>query len=251
MDQKYKTAEIAKIIGIHPNTVRLYEKYQLISKPERAANGYRIFTELDVEQFKLARTLLKVEVLQNGLRKKAVEIIKAAAARDYNAAILLTKKYLLQIRTERQNAEEAIEIVKETLQGHTEQEVLTPVHLTRKQAAEYLHITTDTLRNWELNGLMAIKRRENGYRIYTAEDLMRLKIIRSLRCANYSLTAILRMLSALSKDPCADIKQVIETPGPDDDIITVCDRLQSSLLDAEQNALIVWKQLRNMKNLIK
>jgi DNA-binding transcriptional MerR regulator len=45
-----------------------------------------------------------------------------------------------------------------------------------------------TLRNWELNGLMAIKRRENGYRIYTEEDLMRLKIIRSLRCANYSLT---------------------------------------------------------------
>lgn len=35
----YKTAEVAAIIGIHPNTVRLYEKLKLIPKPERI---YRI-----------------------------------------------------------------------------------------------------------------------------------------------------------------------------------------------------------------
>ena len=29
MMNTYKTAEIAKIIGIHPNTVRLYEKLEL------------------------------------------------------------------------------------------------------------------------------------------------------------------------------------------------------------------------------
>ena len=38
----YKTAQIAEIIGIHPNTVRLYEKLKLIPKPERlqTAIGY-------------------------------------------------------------------------------------------------------------------------------------------------------------------------------------------------------------------
>ena len=39
----YKTAEVAAIIGIHPNTVRLYEKLGLIPKPERLPNGYRGF----------------------------------------------------------------------------------------------------------------------------------------------------------------------------------------------------------------
>jgi DNA-binding transcriptional MerR regulator len=66
----YKTAEVASIIGIHPNTVRLYEKLGLIPRVKRQENGYRIFTEKHVEQMKLARLAFKVELIQNGLRKK-------------------------------------------------------------------------------------------------------------------------------------------------------------------------------------
>lgn len=66
----YKTSEIAAAIGVHPNTVRLYEELGLIPKPQRLPNGYRVFTELHVEQFRLARLAFRVEVLQNGLRKK-------------------------------------------------------------------------------------------------------------------------------------------------------------------------------------
>ncbi len=73
--------------------------------------------------------------------------------------------------------------------------------MKQKEVSEYLGITMDSLRNWEMNGLLTVKRRENGYRVYTDEDIQRLKIIRSLRCANYSLEAILRMLQQLSKNP--------------------------------------------------
>ena len=45
----YKTIDIARIIGIHVNTVRLYEKCGLIPKPERLGNGYRVFTDLRIE----------------------------------------------------------------------------------------------------------------------------------------------------------------------------------------------------------
>lgn len=251
MENKYKTAEVAKIIGVHPNTVRLYEKYQLIPKPERLDNGYRVFTDLHIEQFKLARAALKVEVLQNGLRKKAVDIIKISATKNFDAAIRLTESYLTQIKAEQQNAEEAIEIVKSLLFGsHPTEE---PGHLffTRKQAAEYLQITMDTLRNWELNGLIAVKRRQNGYRLYTDDDIMRLKVIRSLRCANYSLAAILRMLAAISHDPNVNIREVIDTPEHDDDIISVCDKLLTSLREAEDNALMVMAQLKKMKKQFK
>ncbi len=41
----------------------------------------------------------------------------------------------------------------------------------------------------------------------TAENMNRLKIIHSLKCANYSLAAILRLLDKLSYDPKADIKK--------------------------------------------
>ena len=93
----YKTAEVAAIIGIHPNTVRLYEKLKLIPKPERLPNGYRIFTEFHIKQCKLIRLAFQVEVLQNGLRKNIAQMLTISAAGDFDTAIALTKSYLEQI----------------------------------------------------------------------------------------------------------------------------------------------------------
>ena len=106
----------------------------------------------------------------------------------------------------------------------------------------------DTLRNWEMNGLLTVKRRKNGYRIYTEEDIRRLKIIRSLRCANYSLEAILSMLSQLSENPDLDIKKALDIPRQDAEIIAVCDKLITSLSAAEENARQMLCMLQHMKS---
>lgn len=241
----YTTSEIAHFIGIHPNTVRLYEELELIPKPERKENGYRIFKDFHIEQIKFARTALKVEVLQNGLRKQAIAIIKTSAIGNFDRAIFLTRHYLRQIKEEQKNAEEAISITEKLLSGDNQEIIHT--FLTRKKTADYLQISMDALRNWEMNGLLTIKRKRNGYRIYTDEDIQRLKIIRSLRCANYSLSAILRMLNTLSLNPEADIRQAIDTPKESDDIISVCDKLLTSLHHAEQNAEIMLAHLEKMK----
>lgn len=242
----YTTSEVAKIIGIHSNTVRLYEEWELIPRAERKANGYRVFTEFHIEQFRLARIAFQIEILQNGLRKKIVETVKVSAKGDFNKALVLANEYLNQIQKEEKNAEEAIGITRQILNGKTMSDTLRC--LKRKEVSEYLNISMDTLRNWELNGLMRIKRKQNGYRYYTDEDIKRLKIIRSLRCANYSLEAILRMLHALSDDPQANIKQVLNTPKEDTDIISVCDRLITSLQNAKKNAKVMIDILNNMKS---
>ncbi len=242
----YKTAEIAKIIGIHPNTVRLYEQLGLIPIADRRENGYRIFTDFHIEQLRLARAALKVEILQNGLRKKAMNIIKVSATGDFDKAITLTNDYLSQLQHEKDNAEEAIKIVEELLNGKSKSNELM---LKRKEVSEYLDITMDTLRNWELNGLLKVKRKSNGYRVYSEEDIRRLKIIRALRCANYSLSSILRMLNALSANPNIDIKDVIGMPEESEDIITACDKLLNSLSDATENALFIKGTLENMKKI--
>lgn len=245
----YKTVDVARIIGIHVNTVRLYEACGLIPKPERRENGYRVFTDLHIEQFKLARAALQVEVLQNGLRQQAVDIIKASAAGDYEEAAELTRRYIEQLDVEKENAEEAIKITRSILSGMDRTCPKADISYTRKETADFLHVTIDTLRNWELNGLFTIKRRKNSYRVYTAEDLQRLKIIRSLRCANYSLSAILRMLRALSADPEANIREAIDTPRADDDIISACDKLLTSLSEARENAQYVAVQIKKMNNM--
>ena len=219
MINTYSTSDVAKLIGIHPNTVRLYEDLGLITRPERKTNGYRVFTDYHLIQFRIARLAFQVEVLQNGLRKQAAAIVKSCASGDMDKALYLTDLYLRQISEEKLNGEISDDLL-----------------LTRSQAALSLHITVDTLRNWERNGLLEEAKNQNGRRVYTSRDLERLIIIKSLRCANYSLSAILRMLSALSLNPEASIRDAIDTPRPDDDILTACDHLLTSLEQARDNA---------------
>ncbi len=240
----YRTSEIAAAIGIHPNTVRLYEELELIPKPERLPNGYRIFTEFHLEQFRLARLAFQIEILQNGLRKKIVEVVKTSAKGEFDAAIALVKEYSACLQEERCHAEEAIRITKEVLSGKAPENAHA---FKRREASEYLGISMDTLRNWEMNGLITVKRKQNGYRVYTDEDIRRLKVIRSLRCANYSLSAILRMFKQLEKDPEANIKKALNIPRPDSEIISVCDELIASLSAAEYNAVKILRTLKHMK----
>lgn len=209
------------------------------------ANGYRMFTDFHLEQLKLARMALAVEILQNGLRKEAINIIRTSASGRLDQASDQAERYLQHIKSEQSNVEDAITIAEQLLSGdHSKQG---PKVFTRKQTADVLHISMDALRNWEMNGLLTIKRKQNGYRVYTEEDLRRLKVIRSLRMANYSLSAILRMLNALSRNPEVNLRQIIDTPEESDDVISVCDKLITSLHSAEQNAKKMLGQLAKMR----
>ena len=242
----YRTAEVAKMMGIHPNTVRFYEKWGLITKPVREENGYRVFTDLHLYQIQVVRLGFEIEILQNGLRKKIVDMIKTCAKGDVDGAIRQTEEYLTQLEKERMAAEEAIRIVQDILQGDVHDNQLC---MKRKEVSMYLDISVDALRNWEMNGLLTIKRKQNGYRIYTDEDIRQLKIIRVLRCANYSLEAIRRMMQQLSENPEADIREILDTPVQNDDIISACDRLLLSLSKAEINAGKIMALLKKMKKL--
>ena len=240
----YTTSQVAKIIGVHPNTVRMYEEWGLIPLAERKSNGYRIFTDFHIQQLRLARTAFQIEVLQNGLRKKAVDTVKLSAKGNFDKALMFAEEYLSQIQREKINAEESIRIAQQILSGKSAEHTLL---LKRKEVSDYLDISMDTLRNWERNGLLQVKRKENGYRAYTSDDIERLKIIRTLRLANYSLEAILRMLNALEHDPQINISQVLNTPQADADIISVCDKLIVSLRDAEKNAKKMINMILDMK----
>ena len=128
-------------------------------------------------------------------------------------AIIFAEEYRSQIQQEQRNAEESVGIAKQILSGKSVEHTL---FLKRKEVSDYLDISMDTLRNWERNGLLQVKRKQNGYRTYTSDDIERLKMIRTLRLANYSLEAILRMLNALEHNPQIDLKQVLNTPEAED-----------------------------------
>lgn len=245
----FSTSQIAEIAGLHPNTVRMYEEWGLIQKPERKKNGYRVFNNIHIKQFELARKALQIEVLQAGLRKRIIEAVKLSAQYRFDEAIELTWEYIRIAEQEIENAKEAAGI-SEML--YLQQPQNDGIVYKRSQAAKELGLTIDTIRNWEMNGLLTVKRKQNGYRVYDSNDMNRLKIIRSLRCANYSLSAILRMLkkydTGMDKN---SILNILNTPDDEEDIVTACDKLIESLEKAIKNAYEVISMPTEIKQMKK
>lgn len=234
----YRTSDIARLVGVHPNTVRLYEDIGFISPPKRLANGYRSYEELHVRQLRFARILLRNEVLQSGLRKKAVVTIKLFAARRFAAARVSLKEYDAMLEREIYSAKSAAHTAEAVLSGEGSRPV--GRNLKRTEAASYLNVTVDALRTWEMNGLISVKRMENGYRVYSPSDVDRLRLIKTLRNAGYSQTAILRLLM----DTSLDAETALNTPYGNEEIVSACDRLISSLENARKDAAEAALQLK-------
>lgn len=231
----YQTAQIAEMIGVHPNTIRFYEAIGLLPAIPRTESGYRVFNDTHLSQLRLLRTAFRAEILSDQLRQEVYAIVSAAALDEIDRAYESTQRYLEHLRDERVNAEEAIRITLAILEdtGSSDDAV---VYRGRLAVAELLGITIDVLRDWERNGLLQVPRNQKGYREYRTKEINRLKIIRTLRNAHYSMMSILRMLNRLDQGD-RNIREVIDTPGEEEDIVCAADRYMTALSLAEKDAL--------------
>jgi len=231
----YKTAQIAKLIGVHPNTIRFYEEMELLPVIPRTKSGYRVFNDNHMEQLQLLRTAFRAEIISSRLRQEVFEIIKTAASGDTEMAYLKTQKYLEHLKEEKAGAEEAIRITLDMIENSDipDENI---VYNGRDVTAGILYITIDVVRDWERNGLIQVPRNSNGNRIYGLKEMNRLKIIRTLRSAHYSMMSILRMLNRLDNGEM-NIREVINTPGEDEDIVCAADCYITALNMAEKDAL--------------
>ncbi|WP_243390686.1 MerR family transcriptional regulator [Paenibacillus sp. GM2FR] len=107
--------------------------------------------------------------------------------------------------------------------------------LSRKEVALLLDATTETVRNWERNGLITVPRMNNGNRAYGERELEQLRVIRTLRSAHYSINAILRPLKQIHQ-PLSDIFTILNTPIDEEDIVSITDQLGKPLLEAITDA---------------
>lgn len=243
----YKTAQVAKLIGVHPNTIRFYEEMGLISTIPRTESGYRMFNEGHIEQLRLLRTAFRAEIISSSLRREVIDIVKTAAIGDMDGAYEGAQKYLEHLSKEKATSEEAICIALDMIENvRTKDEKL--VFNGRKDTAAILGITTDVLRDWERNGLIQIPKNDKGKRTYGLKEINRLKIIRTLRNAHYSMMSILHMLNSLDNGE-RNLREVIETYGENEDIVCAADRYITALSMAENDALQMMDILDNMRRI--
>ncbi|CDL87633.1 Zn(2+)-responsive transcriptional regulator [Xenorhabdus cabanillasii] len=83
------------------------------------------------------------------------------------------------------------------------------------QLARLANVTPDTVRFYEKQGLMEHEERtEGGYRLYTKQDLQRLRFIRYAKQLGFTLEAIVELLS-IRVDPehhtCQESKQIVDS----------------------------------------
>ena len=228
----YKTKEVAALVGILPNTVRIYEEWGFISPVPRQSNGYRIYSDIHLFQLKVARTLFRCEIVQGDIRKRARAIVYACGKEEFTKAEQLTIDYLTNLEREYVHALSATKIVEKWLR---ETPTVSTRTYSRKEVARILDITSEAVRNWERNRLITVPRLDNGNRAYGERELEQLRVIRSLRSAHYSINAILRLLKQIQQ-PSPDIVAILNTPTDEEDIVSVTDQLGKSLLDAIADA---------------
>jgi DNA-binding transcriptional MerR regulator len=239
-----RTNEIAKALGVHPNTVRLYETWGYLSEVPRGGNGYRQYSTLHLEQARLAHLTLSWPYL--GDKTLLIKLVKSAARGDLGMAMELAYQYLARVRMERTSAEAALEFLERWAAGHRMDS--SPQNMHIRQAARHLNVTVDMLRNWERNGLIAIPRDpENGYRLYGPAEFGRLRVIRILVQSGYSLMAILRMLARFDRGERTNLRASLNLPPEDDmEVQVVADRWLASLVELEERARAIIRQIGRM-----
>ena len=246
-ERSLRTSDVAAAVGVHPNTVRLYEQWGFLPRIPRSASGYRLFAPYHVALMRMARTALRGPWPGRAIRESALSIVRRAAADDLGGALELAYRHLALVRAEQARADAAVRLLERWASGAAVD--ASEEWLRIGQAAERLGVTSDMLRNWERNGLIRVPRDPaNGYRRYGAAELGRCRVIRMLRQAGYGMMAILRMMRALDGGQRRDLGRVLDTPRPDEDVYVAADRWLSALADLEGRALQVIDQLETLIN---
>ena len=240
-----RTSDVAKAVGVHPNTVRLYEEWGFLPPIPRSASGYRQFTQAHRDQMRLARTALHGPWPGRNIKRSALALVRQAAADNLGGALEQAYHHLALVQAERAQAEAAAELLERWARGTAADATAKPLQIG--EAAGLLDVTTDILRNWERNGLIQVPRNpRNGYRVYGAAEIGRLRVIRMLSRAGYSMMAILRMLLQLGQGQKENLRQVLDTPRSDEDVYSASDQWLSTLDGQEQRALDIIAQLEEM-----
>lgn len=241
-----RTSDLARAVGIHPNTVRLYLDWGLIPPVERAPNGYRLFTQRHLDCLQLARTVYAAPYPGRGFRALGNEIIKLAVMENWQGALEKAHEHLIAVKVELKQANKAADTLEHWAQTMTKSTDDEPLAIG--EVSKLLGISLDVIRNAERNGLIDVPRNSyNNYRLFRQKEIERLRIIRILSKAGYSHMAILRMFLELDAGNTRDLKKILDTPRPDEeDIFTVADRWLTTLHAQEKCAREVIKLIKTI-----
>lgn len=249
MERVYRSIDIARACNIHVNTLRFYERIGLISAVPREENNYRIFDVKHLFQVRVIRLLYDGEWPGHPIRRHALRIIGALKEWDLTEAEEALMRYRRIVETEHENAVASSKLLHDWHGPEDRRRDEGRTEYTMRQVAGILSVTTESIRNWERNGLIAIPRRSpNDRRYLTGDELNRLRIIAVLRKSGHSLAVIHRALHRLRKDGVEEAVETFRDPG-ELELLSAGDHYIEVLHGVAKNASLVAEVLAEARSI--
>ncbi|QGQ94002.1 MerR family transcriptional regulator [Paenibacillus psychroresistens] len=203
-----KGIEIAKKLNISTSALRHYEAWGIVPRIERAANGYRIYTDEHEAYFQCIRAMY-AGFGMSLIREVMPHIING----EKLDALWLINKAQIALHTEKETVQRTVEIL--DLKQITDPQITDPPkYLNKKtftigEAATIANTSASSIRHWEKEGLIDPERHyESGFRIYSPSDIRKLLIIRTVQRVAYSLDIVREVLLELDKNDVAQAKGI-------------------------------------------
>lgn len=201
----YKPHEIARQLHISTSALRHYEAWGVVPAPERAANGYRLYTEEHLAYFQCLRAMFPGFGVA-----LTCDVLRHIQSARLDAAFWLVNREQANLHRDKVAADQTMELLQTP-----ELPVITSrkrmAHMTIGEAAACTGVTTSSIRHWEKEGLLTPERDpENGYRRFSPLHIRQILLIRTLRGTVYFLSTIKEIVHAVEHQSIEQAKKLTE-----------------------------------------
>ncbi|MBN2910975.1 MerR family transcriptional regulator [Polycladomyces sp. WAk] len=189
---KIRPIDIARKLNISTSTLRRYESWGIVPPSERAANGYRMYTEEHVAYFECIWAMLP------GFgRSITKEVLRKVQRKEVDDALWLVNKQQARIHQDKTMAEKTVRILENEELDNFEPEGKRK-WMTIGEVSALTGVSSSAIRHWEKEGLISLPRDQtNGYRRFHRNQIRQIQMIRILRSANYPLEVIRQVIKEL------------------------------------------------------
>lgn len=233
---EFQIGKISTLTNVKTGTIRFYEKCGFLSPVKRLPNGYRVFEEKHIYQIRIC-SLVFGGFVNKRLRKLSMELIFFAREWDLKSYQSAAEDYLRAVKEDIAGTRRAIKTVQRRMEESSPylREESGEDQYSKKQAADLVGVTPESIRNWERNGLLG-QTKPYQKRYYSQSALERMYVIRLLLDNGYSMMAVRNFFAAFDLKGTAMAVGILTDPGESKTLIYRADRYLETLLQTEKKA---------------
>ncbi|GBF75908.1 MerR family transcriptional regulator [Paenibacillus sp. 598K] len=189
----YSPKQMAERLQVSTTTLRRYEELDLLPPIARAlGNRKRVYTDLHLQAFVTIRAMLRAFSIP-----VAYDVMRGVRRGQTDDMLWLLNEQQYEVQVEKRRLSSVLAMIRDTNSHELESKIRKP-SLTIGEAARIAGVRTSAIRHWEKERLIRSTRHpDNGYRLYTPQELRKIIVISSLRQTVYAIDEMRQLLASL------------------------------------------------------